>query len=393
VRQFLLKYQITYEDAVRISNAYKNFNFYPTEHVIDGYKIVTFNYFLCDYNYFVMPLRESPEINARDVRGVTFVFNLDGTIYKRFLMLEKFFNVNQVEETQIHLLKDKKIKYITVKEDGSLIAFMNLSNGKVFAKTQGGFTNEQSIAANEMYSKDENLKEFVDETLEAGFTPLFEYVAYNNRIVLKYSGRELRLIGIRDNKYGEYISAIELSENKVLKIPYIKTMDVMSLEELETLMKTATDIEGAVVEFEDGMMAKMKSTWYWNLHNIRTVNIFREDYIIRNYLEETLDDATQELNMLDDADAFKFIERVKTAVTNWANYIEENVNALVTEYNSSFYFKNWVKFATDKHKSGFFGLARNKIENPEEYIKYKINYMLKATKHLNEAKNIVEKWT
>jgi len=27
-----------------------------------------------------------------------------------------------------------KIKYITVKEDGSLIAFMNLPNGKVFAK-------------------------------------------------------------------------------------------------------------------------------------------------------------------------------------------------------------------------------------------------------------------
>ena len=81
-----MKYQITYDDAVRISNAYKNFNFYPTEWVIDGYKVVAFNYFLCDYNYFVKPLADSPEINAMDMRGVTFVFNTDGTLYKRFLM-------------------------------------------------------------------------------------------------------------------------------------------------------------------------------------------------------------------------------------------------------------------------------------------------------------------
>lgn len=390
-----MKYQITYEDAVKISNAYKNFNFYPTEWLIDGYNVVTFNYFLCDYNYFVKPLVNSPEINARDMRGVTFVFNTDGTLYKRFLMLAKFFNVNQVAETQFNLLKDKKIKYITVKEDGSLIAFMQLPNGKVFAKTQGGCTNDQSIAANDIYLKDVNLKKFVDEALEAGLTPLFEYVAFDNRIVLKYSKRELRLIGVRDNKYGEYFSACELTEGIApikLHIPYIKSMEMMTLTELEELMKTAVDIEGAVVEFEDGMMVKIKSTWYWNLHGIRTVSIFREDYVIRNYLEETLDDATQELNMTDDADAFKFIDYVKKSVTNWSNHIEETVDALVTEYNSTFYYSNWAKFATDKHKAPYFGLARNKIENPEEYMKYKIGFMINKTKHLYDAKHIVEKW-
>jgi hypothetical protein len=122
------------------------------------------------------------------------------------------------------------------------------------------------------------------------------------------------------------------------------------------------------------------------------VNIFREDFVIANYLTEKLDDAMQELNMTDDADAFKFVDKVKVAVTNWSNHIEEKVNVLAAEYNSAFYFKNWAKYATDKHKAPYFGLARKKIENPNEYIKYKIGYMLNAAKHLYDAKHIVEKW-
>ena len=110
-----MKYQLTYNDALKICEAYKNFNFYKTEHMFGNYKVVTFNYFLCDYRNFVMPLREDPSINAMDMRGVTFVFNEDGTFYKRFLMLKKFFNVNQVEETQISVLKNKKIKYVLIK--------------------------------------------------------------------------------------------------------------------------------------------------------------------------------------------------------------------------------------------------------------------------------------
>lgn len=383
-------YIITYEDALRISKAYKNFNFYATEHMFGNYKVVTFNYFLCDYRNFTMPLKEDPSINALDMRGVTFVFNEDGTLYKRFLMLKKFFNVNQVEDTQLDILRTKKIKHVTIKEDGSLIAFMQLPNGEVFAKTQAGFTNEQAIAAMELYSKDDNLRIFVNWALRNSFTPLFEYVAYNNRIVLKYTGQELRLIGLRDNMRGLYISAVNKEEK--YKVPCVKGMEVKSLDELEVLMKTATDMEGVVVEFEDHLLAKWKTAWYFNLHGIRTMNIFREDFVIKNYLTEKLDDVTQELNMTDDADAFRFIDRVKGAVNNWSNYIEDEVNKLVDAYNSSFYFANWAKFATDKHKSGFFGLARKKIELPEEYNKYKINFMLNAAKHLHEAKHIVEKY-
>jgi len=385
-----MNYQITYEDALKIAAAYKNFNFYATEHMFGKYKVVTFNYFLCEYKNFVQPLENEPNINARDMRGVTFVFNEDGTLYKRFLMLEKFFNINQVEETQLTLLKSKKIKHVTVKEDGSLIAFMQLPNKEIFAKTQAGFTNEQSSNAMQLYNHQKGVKKLVDDALEVGMTPLFEYVAYDNRIVLKYAGKELRFIGVRDNKYGDYISAVEI--NSPSEVPFVKMMEFNSLDEIEIMTKTTTDMEGVVVEFEDGQLVKWKTAWYFNLHGIRTVNIFREDFVIANYLTEKLDDAMQELNMTDDADAFKFVNNVKVAVTNWAKHIEEGVDALVAEYNTTFYFQNWSKYATNKHTAPFFGLARKKIENPNEYIKHKIGYMLNATKHLYDAKHIVEKW-
>lgn len=388
----MTKYKLTYEDATKISKAYKNFNFYATEFRIKGYKVVTFNYFLCDPRWFTTPLREFPEISAKDMRGVTFVFNEDGTLFKKFLMLEKFFNLNQTEETQEHLLKNKKIKNVTIKEDGSLVAFMQLPDKTVFTKTQGGFDNEQSQNALKIYNEDKNIKKFVDDFLSDGFTPLFEYVSFDNRIVLKYNKKELRLIGIRDNERLEaFISVADMSQiMDRYNIPVITTVSFDTLDEIKERMKTATDMEGVVIEFEDGQLVKIKTEWYFNLHGIRTENIFREDYIIQNFLKETLDEVTQDLDSEKDADAFAFIEYVKSATRNWSDYIDKSVQEFVDMYILS--SDPWNVFAEKYHKKAFFGLMRTFIENPDIYNKKKIEYMLTKSYFLMDAKNIVEKW-
>lgn len=387
-----MNYQLNYTDAERLCAAYKDFNFYKTMHRIDGYTIVTFNYFLCEYKHFDKPLDESPEIKGHDMRGVTFVFDKDAlgndVNPRRFLMLKKFFNVNQVPETQLDLIKNKKIKHITSKEDGSLVTFMQLPNGKVFAKTQAGFTNEQSITALHLYETQKGIKEFVNTALKENYTPLFEYISFDNRIVLKYTIKELRLIGIRDNGDGEFYSAADLPL-KNFDIPSVSVLPMLNFDELERLVHTAEDIEGVVVEFEDGQLVKWKTTWYFNLHGIRTVNIFREDYVIKNYLKETLDDAMQELNMTDDADAFRFVDKVKSAVNNWSEFIDKKVNELVELHKS---YEKWGTFAFENRKAPFFSLGRTKIETPENYKSRKIDLMLRQTYHLNEAKFIVEKW-
>ena len=384
------KYQINYEDALRICKAYNNNNFYKTEYFIDGYKIVTFNYFLCNYNNFVKPLPSSPEINAYDMRGVTFVFNTDGTLFKRYLMLRKFFNLNQVSETQLHLLKDKKIKNATIKEDGSLIAFMRLPNGKVFSKTMGGFDNSQAENAINIYENDEDLKNYVNEMLDYNYTPLFEYLSYDNRVVVNYKHKELRLIGIRNNDTGEYTSA---SYIKDLNIPHVSSLVMNNLSEYIEFIKNTKEIEGVVIEFVDGQMIKIKTQWYLNLHSVRTESIFREDYIIKEYLSGKLDDILQDFTMDKDDDIFKFTNNVINAVIKWSEYIDTNVNELVDKWNNKNENCGWNSFAIDNHKNPFFSLVKTKIENFDMYKEYKIQYMLKSTKRLKLAKNIVDKWS
>ena len=63
-------------------------------------------------------------------------------------MLQKFWNLNQVAETQYSAVKYKIISNIYDKADGSLITFIKLPNNKIIAKTKGGFDNSQAIEAN-----------------------------------------------------------------------------------------------------------------------------------------------------------------------------------------------------------------------------------------------------
>lgn len=388
---------ITYETALKICETYDNFNFSKSEYLIDGYKLVTFKYFLCDFSDFENPLKDIPEVHAYDMRGMTFVFNKDGSEYKRFLMLPKFFNLNQVEDTQYDKIKNKKIDNVSIKEDGSLIGFINLPNGKLVPKTIGSFDNEQTEGALKIINNNELLKEFIKNLLDFNFTPLFEYVSWDNRIVLKYSKPELRFIGARHNASGIFNNGHKI--NEMLKAAgtecptsVIENITDVTLDELIEKSKIEEDKEGWVVEFEDGQMIKIKTDWYFNLHGIRTMNIFREDYVIRNYLEETLDDVVSQLDEKEDLDAFKFIERVKLAVNNKIGYIDEYVKVSVDKYYKE-YEENWNKFATENHKTPFFGLIKTKIDRPEEYNKRKIDYIINKTKHLNKAKFFVDKWS
>ena len=142
-----MKKLLSYKEALKLVKSYGDFNFSKSEYMLEGYKVVTFSYFLCDFNHFECPINDDPTIHGYDMRGMTFVFNKNGTLYKRFLMLPKFFNLNQVPSTQYDKVKNKKIVSVTIKEDGSLIGVMNLPNGKLFAKTIGSFNNEQTVGA------------------------------------------------------------------------------------------------------------------------------------------------------------------------------------------------------------------------------------------------------
>jgi len=382
-------YLITYQDAIEVSQKYNNNNFWEIQFMKNGYKVSSFNYFICGWNDFANPRPDKPHVNAFDMRGVTFVFNKDGSIWKRFLMLPKFFNINQVESTQYGNIQNKRIKNISIKEDGSLIAFMMLPDGKLFAKTIGSFASEQAESAYRYLYKWEEKVEFVRMSLNAGYTPLFEYVSGPNRIVLKYSEEDLRFLGVRDNSTGEWIPSSEM-----LDIPFNmpSTENANStLDELLEKAKTEENKEGWVLMFDDGQMVKIKTAWYFNLHGLRTMNVFREDYIIENYLKENLDDIMSQLNPDEDKDAFQFVDNVSKAVNNYIKHIDKCTYTLkekfIKEYNS-----DWDLFAISCNREPYFMLSKNLIETPEDYRRRRNEMIIKNSYRLKGAKQLVDKW-
>ena len=388
------QYMLQYEDAKEIVSSYNNHQFWETQFKIDDYKVSTFNYFLCGYDDFMFPLGDKSNVTAFDMRGTCFVFDKNDNLCYTFYMLPKFFNINQVEETQYDNIKDKKIQNIGIKEDGSLIGFMKLPNNKIISKTIGSFVSDQSIEAMKILNSNPEWKAWVNNMLDLDYTPLFEYVSYDNRIVLKYNKKQIKFIGLRDNSAGDFIPSLCPIENHLDVFNEIPSdmKQIWSikapLDDLIELSKTAKGIEGWVVLFEDGQLVKVKTEEYFKLHGIRTENIFREDYVIHNFLDEKLDDIISQLDKETDQDAFDFIDIVVDAVKNFIGILDNQMNIyndwFINRYNSDF-----KQFAINHHKDKFFNVFKNFLDT-ENYNKRKIEFIKKKTAKLKRAKEFVE---
>ena len=81
----------SYEEAVELCQ-YPESPFYETKTEVDGFPVSIFNYRLAQYSDFNTPIESKPELTGFEMRGLTFVFNQDGSLYKRYLLLDKFFN-------------------------------------------------------------------------------------------------------------------------------------------------------------------------------------------------------------------------------------------------------------------------------------------------------------
>jgi RNA ligase len=286
-------YLPTYEDCIEMCSKDES-AFYESKFMLDGYSVSVFNYRLAQYKDFVIPIENKPEVKAYEMRGLTFVFNKDGSLFNRFLLLEKFFNLNQVPESMYSIVKNYKIKFINNKEDGSIASFIKLPNGKVVGKSKMGFDNDQGDGINRVYKTNSEVKSFVNWCLDNEIVPIFEYVAPHNRIVLRYPSEELILLRLRDNKTGKHIDI----RDHLDKIGSIRVApfedDVRDLDHLIELTSTQVDKEGSIVTCEDefgrDFFFKIKTPWYMSLHGLLTSDIYNEHIIISSILDDKIDD-------------------------------------------------------------------------------------------------------
>ena len=343
----------SYEEAVEICSKSDSV-FYETKTNVDGFPVSIFNYRLAQYSDFNLPLENKPEVKAFEMRGLTFVFHKDGSLYKRFVLLEKFFNLNQVENSMYSVVRNYKIKFISNKEDGSIASFIQLPNGKIIGRSKMGFDNSQANGINKIFKTNKHIKSFVDWCLSNDIIAVFEYVSPQNRIVLRYSKEELILLRLRDNKTGNHIDIREhLDKISSIKIANFED-DIRDLDHLIELTASQVDKEGYIVTCENGFgkdfFFKIKCNWYMERHGLLTTDIYREHIIIGYILDDKIDDILGQIPE-DEVETHQRIQKI-------ISIVKIEINKLVSQINSG--YKEFVNSGADKKDYAI----NNRVGNP-----------------------------
>lgn len=371
---------LSYEEAKKIVE--NNETFYEKVCLVNGVKVSIFNYRLSQYSDFEQPF-ESSDIAGFELRGLTFVHEDENP--KRYLMLNKFFNLNQVPTYQYHDVKDFKIVRVQDKCDGSMVRFLSIG-GKLVAKTKMDFENDQCQMALDTLNRNISLVEFVKETLSRDEVAIFELVSPRNRIVLEYPKTELILLQIRCEKTGSYKNIYEHELVSKYNVKTSKNEEIWTLDEYVQNSESIENKEGWVLTLENGQMLKIKTKWYRELHGLLTENLVRENKIIEMILTETSDDALS--NLKEDDIRRIYVTQIQDALTLFLNKKLKDIVELRLSYDG-----NRKEFAMKHHKNPLFFFV-SKILDKDDYedfiYKKLVEYYLDQNRRLMAAKDFVK---
>ncbi len=373
----------TREEALHITE--NSEAFYVTERFVEGQKVEMYDYRLASLSDFV-------DNDAFELRGLTFVYNEDIQDWDRNILLNKFFNVGQTDFWLFDDLKDKKIARVQTKEDGSIISPVLFSNSITRMKSKMSFDSDQAVLAQKIYEADDDLKMFIGNCFIYKLTPVFELVGISNQIVVNYEKDELVLLQIRDES-GRYLTR-ENMQNFIgdFDIKITQDFDNLTLDELLKEKETRTDdIEGWVVTFEDGQMAKIKTNKYIQKHSLIGPDAFRENLLVKTILDGNIDDV---ISALVEGHKKERIIEIESKVTRKFNHLVKEFIELRRKYFQD--FKEVRKdFAIKHSKDELFSAVMKTLvdsfgdieKTAEEQVKI---YILSRTSGLNDAKKFLE---
>lgn len=362
--------------------------FYCTRAEVNGYDVEMYDYRLASYMDFF-------ENVAYELRGLTFIYDVDNNEWIRHIALNKFFNINQTIDWMYEDVKDKKIVALGDKADGSLITFVQFPDGDVRAKSKMSFNSEQAKMAQKIFEEDMVLNEYIMFMIRHDLTPIFELVSPHNQIVLDYPNTELRLLQVRYNKTtdtntaGDYYATTSLIKVKDrIKLTEQLGEEFYNLDKLLELKKTEKGAEGYVGMFEDGQLFKIKHDWYLSLHGLVTEGT-RENLLIQTILDENIDDVIAQLEPGEKRDFI--IEQTKIC-TNKVNHLIVQFETLRNKYFDECQ-SDRKTFAIAYSKQPIFSFVMKSITNNipeseiEQYSKAAvISHISKATYSLSDAK-------
>lgn len=138
----------------------------------------------------------------RECRGI--IFDKQGNLISR--PYHKFFNLNEREETQIHVVDFGAEHIVLEKADGSMIRPLVI-NGELKWASKMGITFVSELV-DLFVAKNQQIKyeEFARYCIDNSWTPLFEFCSKENKVVLSYAEDQMILTAVRDNFSGAYLS-------------------------------------------------------------------------------------------------------------------------------------------------------------------------------------------
>jgi RNA ligase len=136
----------------------------------------------------------------RECRGLK--FHQDGTIGAR--PFHKWFNINEREDTQQHVIDLSLPHTIMEKLDGSMIHPMKVQ-GNVRWMSKMGITSVAEQVEEFVVDNDKYL-DFASWCIDSNLTSIFEWCSRKQKIVIDYPEDRLVLLAVRNNVTGEYLS-------------------------------------------------------------------------------------------------------------------------------------------------------------------------------------------
>lgn len=263
----------------------------------------------------------------RECRGL--IFDKSGYLISR--PYHKFFNIGEREETQVNKIDFTVSHTIMEKLDGSMVRPLMFNNiDKVHIATKMGLS-DVAAQSQEWFDKQSDKKiNWTADMFKEGFTPIFEWVSPNNRIVIHYDSDDMVITAIRENRTGIYHS-IEKFNPPFNIVPSYGSLS-MSISDYIEKARKMTGREGDIIRFSNGDMFKLKNDNYVRIH--KTKDMIRSNrHIVALMLDNQLDDIFPHLDAGDLSRVKSFEIDFWNSIDKKVQYISEEVDKVIEKYS------------------------------------------------------------
>jgi RNA ligase len=293
-------------------------------------------------NYMMITSDTFPEVTdlnsaiRRECRGIIFC-NRTKKIMRR--PLHKFFNLNQIAETQLDRLDFSKPHKVYTKLDGSMIVPFEVEygSGNIRFGTKAGIT-DTSMNAEVFVANHMNYFEFSKKMiLEHGVSPIFEYTVpagQPGQIVIKYNEFDMRLLAMRDIITGEYLEIESHPDVSKFEIHLVDYHDpVTNPSEFVNMVRNETGNEGYVIAWDNGYRVKTKTDEYCRIHQAKD-RITREKDLLEMIVNEEIDDIKSALSESDRDGIQKFEDKFWSGIQQTSEEYEIIYKNVLTKYGT-----------------------------------------------------------